>query len=317
MFEVSENWNDPMSGPLVSRPLQDYVVANALPAMLLGAVGLHGLYSFALAGVLIAALVVAVPFVMPVARTSPQLTRLLFVLIAGGPLLPILFHRIGGYDAAFLAAIVVAAMARDPRVRALGWLGAGFQQSQNAVVAAAFLLAFLVLAGRARKASVLPVLAVGAGWLLSQAWIAALGVQTLRTDLFFRYPLSTFVDTLIASLPLSIFGVLGIGWVVLLDSSVRGLRETRVLLLLAIVASLTLPLVALDASRIPALAMLPVVLTWAVIVAKEQPVAVVEQLWRRYAVAAVVVPVVMVMNGVAIDYGYRHYLGFRAFLLGL
>jgi hypothetical protein len=84
MFEVANNWSSPASGPLVSRPTQDYVVANGLPAMLLGFVGLSGRWSFTTVSVLLAAIVIVTPLVMPSVRNSVHRRRLIFVLVAGG-----------------------------------------------------------------------------------------------------------------------------------------------------------------------------------------------------------------------------------------
>lgn len=318
-LEAARNWMDPASGPLASRPSQDYVIANALPSLLAGPLGLTNPYLNGALWLALSMVVIALPMLMPSIRTFNARRLLMGVIVVGGPLAVLMVHRVGGYDVALCAALIVAALARSPWIAAIGWSVAGFQHSSIAVMALAAYLAcaFWVSRSWREPRTWVPLAAVAAGAILNVGWSQAIGLTTDRWDVYRLYPVSLYVDGLIGGLPLSLYGVLGIAWIVLLDRRVRHSASSRAVLTIGILTAIVVPVTALDETRVPALVMMPALLWWVRTIDMHVPGPTADALPRKYAIPAIIVPVVMVIGGGPYDYGWDFLLYFRTSLTGL
>jgi len=316
LHEIAVNWRHPTQGPLITAPA-DYLVANATGSFATGILGLTAtpVYVACMAGLAIAA--IATPFLMPRARRSSDMSRLLFVMLAGGPVLALLLLTIGGYDAISVLGLGIAVLARSHWVAAAGWAVVGFQHSSLGVLAAVMLAVFWVASeGLSVRARLVPV-AVGVlvGASANALVMLQLGGVTSRLELYLHYPLQHYVDVLIAGMPLLLFSALGMGWALLLDPGARRLRATRVLLALAVVTSFLVPLIAEDQSRMVAMVLYLCVLAWTITVVESRDgSSMTGRLWSRYAVAAAIVPVVMLYAGHMVPAGWNAFLAFRSTL---
>jgi hypothetical protein len=140
-------------------------------------------------------------------------------------------------------------------------------------------------------------------WALVRHW----GGVTSRSDVYFQYGLDFYAHALVAGLPVVAFTALGVGWVVVLDSSVRRDSATVTFVVAALLASVLLPLLALDHTRTISLTLLPALLAWTVHVRRVSPAAP-ARLWRRYALAAALIPIPVLVDGVARSIGWQNIL---------
>ncbi len=317
LYEVAENWQDPTAGPLVQPP-QDYILANAVPSLLLGIVGLTDQTVYVSAQVLLAIVAIVLPFTMPAARDSLATSRVMFVMLAGGPVLALLLTWIGGYDTLCVIGATIAVLARRAPVSALGWLLFALGHSTIAVVAFVLSSALLLLGlnvGDRRAAWVrmlwgLAGLAVGyvSITLLTSSW----GGVTSRWEAYRLYSVDYYVNALIAGMPMIIFSALGVGWIVLLDRSVRRSRAAVLVLGFSLILSLVLPVLALDQTRTIALVTFPLVVAWAASVPRLYSGDIASRLWSRYAIAAAIVPVIIVGGGQWMASGWQSLLAWRS-----
>lgn len=317
LYEVAENWQDPTSGSLVQPP-QDYILANAVPSLLLGMVGLTGQTVYVSVQVLLAVVAIVLPFTMPAVRDSLATSRVMFVMLAGGPVLALLLTWIGGYDTLCVIGATIAVLSRKAPVSALGWLLFALGHSTIAVIGYALwgVLLLLGLNLADRRASWVRILwglaGLAVGYVSITLLTASWGGVTSRWEAYSLYSVDYYVNALIAGMPMIIFSALGVGWIVLLDRSVRRSRGAALVLGFALILSLLLPVLALDQTRTIALVTYPLVIAWAASVPRLYPSDVASRLWSRYAIAAAIVPVIVVGGGQLMSSGWQSLLAWRS-----
>lgn len=320
LFEAATNWQDPTVGSL-SQPPQDYILASSATSLLLGALNLTSQGAYIFAQVLITLIAVLLPFLMPESLKHLTQGRLLFLMLAGGPVLAILLTNIAGYDALTVIAMTVAVFASRPWFRGIGWFFVGLNHSALGIFALLIWAAISASENLGRRHEgitkalrniVVPLMSTLFGtllmWLVTQRW----GGITSRWEVFRIYEASYYFDMAVAGMPLILFSALGIGWVILLDRDVIRRNNTKVLLLAALIASAVLPLMAVDQTRTVAIVLFPGVLLWTTQMRKGLSPEIVSKLWRRYAVVAAVVPVVVILLGQPDPGTWQNFLSWRA-----
>lgn len=209
------------------------------------------------------------PIWMAARRRDSVLMVLLFFVVAGGSLAHVLLMWVGGYDAPVVLALTVGAMTRRSTIVVLSWALAGFTHSSVAFVALAF-WAIMILTdhGRPRdgRARLLGYGVAGAvaGWLIIRVLTDAWGGSTDRLALFHAIPFEGILECYTRALPLILISGLGATWLVFLIRPLWDAQPTKVFLVVAGIATLTLPLIAVDETRIIALSLVPATLAWAV-----------------------------------------------------
>jgi hypothetical protein len=88
-------------------------------------------------------------------------------------------------------------------------------------------------------------------------------------------------------------------------------RSAVFVLSFSLVMSLMLPVLALDQTRTIALVTYPLVVAWAASVPRLYPSDVASLLWSRYAIAAAIVPVIIVGVGQLMSSGWQSHLAWR------
>jgi hypothetical protein len=89
-----------------------------------------------------------------------------------------------------------------------------------------------------------------------------------------------------------------------MDSSMRGNRVVRALLIEALIVSIVIPLIVEDASRDIALAMMVPLFLW---IASSRAIVgdtALAQVWDRYRIAAVIIPIILVWQGTLVYTGW-------------
>jgi hypothetical protein len=316
-FQIAQNWSNPTAGALVQPP-QDYILSNALPTVLTGALGITSVPLYVSLQVVLTLIAIVIPFLMPSVRESKRTARLTFTMLAGGPTLALLLTGVGGYDALCVIGASIAVLARNLWVGALGWFIFAVCHSSLALIAFASWMIVIVV-GRmffSKKEvltrSILGVLGLLSGfllvWLVTSSW----GGVTSRLEAFQLYGIDYYLNAYIAGMPMILFTALGVGWIVLLDRSVLRSRATSVLVVLSVIVSLMLPLITLDESRTVALVIMPSVLAWVSASRELYGDKVLDRLWSRYGVVAAIVPVILVWSGMLASSGLQSLFHWRA-----
>lgn len=318
---VAVNWSDPHVAPELSG-IQDYFLPNAGFSALLGLLGVEDRVVWLAIHVAVACVAVMSPLLMTAIRGNPPARRLVFLLIVGGPILPVLLTWMGNYDALLVVGLVVGATARSLPVAAVGWLLVGLGHGQLGFLAALAWVAVRLTSnevGRWREQVPrfgVALVANAAGYVVMSIVVDAWGGSTSRLYLNFEHDgLVLHLQSFLTSMPFLLFSALGVGWLLLLRADVLRLRASRMLLVVVVLSVFLLPLVGVDHTRVVFLVMLPAVLAWAVEVANYLGDDGVQGLWRTFLPAAVVVPVPMMVNGYLFNGGWWSYVAFRGTVL--
>jgi hypothetical protein len=314
-------WPDVANAPLIAETDRS-LLSNITAAWIAGGLGVTSMPWYLLFHLVVNVIALSIPFAFPIVRKNPTVALLVFVVLIGGPIVPIVLAWTGGYDAVLVIFAALAALSRRWWFFGIGWLGLGIS---HASVAAAMLLIWLPVywvtstASSVRDRSIragLAALGVGTGWVFMRAVTDAWGGSIDRFSLFQQIGWPALVEAALVGMPLILITVLGVGWVLLLDSRFRSMTSTRVMLLVALVAGIGLPLVALDQTRIAGLAVFVAMLTW---VASLNHVSI---KWstgiskRGYAILAAVVPIPIVWEGAAFFIGWGGSSPFISVLTG-
>ena len=116
--------------------------------------------------------------------------------------------------------------------------------------------------------------------------------------------------------PLLLFSALGVGWLFLVDREVRPLTMARAFFGLSLLASMGIPLLALDTSRILVGILWPGMLATTDITFKRLNVVQARNVLARMAPVALLLVVVVAWNNSLVYAGWRSLLEFARYLLG-
>lgn len=317
-FSAVTAWPEPWTGSLLSPP-QDYILSSPAAIILAGTLSISDVavfFAFSLALVLMA---LWLPFLMPGIRQSRASARLLFIVLVGGPIFPVLLSWVGGYDALTVIGMVIGVLSRHPAASFLGWSLAAFNHLEITALAVLVWIGFITIRGRGANhpldwkiplAGLLGLVTGGA----AITWLTSKWDVTPRSDIFERYGFDYFWNAFLASLPLVIFTALGILWIVLLDKRIRRKATSVFILAIALAASVLIPLIALDQTRTVALVLFPITLTWAASCEQLFGRKISDLMWKRYAIAAAIVPIVIIHEGSITYAGWQSLLSLRASL---
>lgn len=281
-------------------------ISLAYVAGLLRAVTVPAYFAVCSIAILIA---LALPFAMR--WRSALFAQLAFVVVAGGALAPVLLAWNGGYDAAVVIAGVVAGLSRRTWLAGVGWLALGFSHAAVAGVGLLIWLPVMWVSGnasvRARLSRAGVALAgVILGWLAIRTLTDAWGGSTDRLSLFRSISFGDIASSFANALPLVLFGTLGVAWLLLIDPRVRAARSSRAMLVMALVAALAVPLIAVDQTRIVVLVLVAAVMAWLDDLSRHPLLesGIERGTWRAWIAAAAIVPVPVVWMGVVLYPGW-------------
>jgi hypothetical protein len=303
--QIAVQWQDP-----ALEPPADYLYSNPVSAWLAGVLGLQTYRQFFFWHVALVVLALGLPFFMPAVRKVIGQRRVMLMIIVGGPLLPVLAEWIMSYDPVTIMAATVAALARHRILAWAGWVLMAFNHAPLAEVGLLLSIPIVLLIGgrSGLKDSVVRVIgsvvSVVIGVLLINALVSAWGGSTSRLEWLQARGLETFWNHYIIWVPLIFFSALGVGWLILTDSSMRGNRVVRALLLEALIVSIVIPLIVEDASRDIALAMMVPLFLWIASSRATVGDRALLQVWERYRIAAVIIPIILVWQGTLIYLGW-------------
>lgn len=269
-FNFSIYWKNPGSAPLLVRGVMgnDYLLTNSWSALFSGMLGISdpvGFYIFQLGLTIIALLI---PFAMPSLTSSPVRLRLLVALVLAGPQCVVLLNWVGGYDALSMIGAVLAVSARSSPLSMLGWGLLALNHPSLAFTAWLLWMPMRMwfnrgLVPRQRLMGLIFSLApITIGILINHIIVASWGGNTSRIDWLVNLDYHLYFKNYTQALPAIIWSLLGLGWVILIGTSLFKTFETRLLLLIITLAAVLLPLIALDETRVASLALLPVLLTY-------------------------------------------------------
>lgn len=307
-------WPDFAASPLLTEA-DATLVSNSAGAWLLGAVGLRGAVPYLAGSLALACVAVVLPFLMPIARGPqarvPLTARMLFIVVAGGAVAPVLLSWIGSYDALVVIGLTIAALSRHRWSSALGWFIVGVAHATVAAFALALWIPMALVTRRERTSAqhVLTIASASAGvligWLTMRTIADSWGGSADRWQLFQRLSASDVLHAYASGWPLVLFGALGISWLIVLRPAVRATVPGRVMLTEALLAAGCIPLIAVDETRITVLCLLASTFTWAVWTASQQAGAdVLTEHWRTYGLAAAIVPIIVVWQGATLYPGW-------------
>ena len=308
LFEVTQNFKSPELDPS-----QDFVLPNAGFAAFLGWVGVRSTALWISIHVLLVVAALIAPFLMPRIRSHEHLVRVMFVVVVGGPILPVLLEWVGSYDSLTVLGLVLAALGRKNTVRIVGWTLVGVGHVELGFVAAALLIAYTAVNApredRIRKISVDALVAAGplfVMFILTSALVATWGGASSRIDLALANPIDNAYKFSLV-MPAMLFSVLGVLWLVLLRPREIRRRRTWSLVLIVMGISLTLPFLFHDHTRVLGILSLPLTLVWIVSQSRRQA----DLIWSRFAVAAVIIPIPVFVAGTVMFGGLINFLTWR------
>jgi len=267
MQEIAQYWRDPLGAPLYARYAQ-YFLDSPTSAVFAGIVHLTSAREYLAFHLVLACAAIVVPFCLRAVRRSPELRLGVALLLVGGTVPPLLLSWVGSYDPVSIGSAAVAVLASNPVVRALAW---GMFAFNNAGEAAIALIIFaIVLWADGGEPAAPRIISSGAGAIAGYVAIRALtrawggGESELAMMKFYgfhQYLLSY------EYLPLIVLSTLGVGWLFITNRDVRHLQAARALFVLALLAAIGMPMLALDASRTIATTLwAPMLVTAAIVV---------------------------------------------------
>ena len=317
LLQVAIDWRDPMADGSIPEN-QAWSLESPVAALFSGLLGLTSPTSYITGQVVLCCIAISLPFLMPKLREAPGSSRLLALLLIGGPLVPVLLNSIGGYDAITIIGVAVAVLSRSPGIAAAGWLLAATNHPLLTLVALVIWLPSAVLSGTHVSAgsitkSFLPAgIGLLMGWYLNSQLMSWWEVSASRGEA--RYPIDYYFAQLQLYLPLTLFVVLGAGWIILLDPSLRRSPVVKYLLAASVLAGIVFPLIGSDITRLVAIGMYPALLQWIRTCEPSFGLLESKRLWSRYIVTALIVPVPMLFGSGIYLTGWQGFLYWSASL---
>ena len=306
LYDIGRNWSDPSQAQLMGPPA-DYLQPNFLLAWLAGLAGFLTSASYFTFHLLFAVIAVTVVFWMPVVRQYEPAARLMFIAVAGGPIAALMVMWANGYDALTVIGIVVGSLSRRPWWAFLGWLLSALNHPIVGLIGFAAWAAVVVVQPNAvvrwwRLG--LGAVAAGLGWICNEAIMHSWGGYTTRAEWRELVGVGDFWDLLWPSMPVVVFGAVGVGWLVLLHPMARRQWWIRLVIVELVVGSIVLAGVSLDATRVAALVLLAPVLTALIHLSRELNEEVTSDMWKWWAIVAVIVPIPLVFTGEVLHTGW-------------
>jgi len=299
LYDIGRNWRDPSLAPLMSPPA-DYLQPNFALAWIAGVLDLLSASSYFIFHLFFALVAVMLPFWMTSVRNQPARGRLVFILIAGGPVAAMLVMWANGYDALTVIGMTIGALARRPWIAALGWLLASF--NHPLIGALGFVAWAVIVFVRPNEVQrwwriALGAAAVGLGWLANERIMQAWGGHTSRNEWRELQGLGDFWDLLWPAMPLVLFGSVGVAWLILMHPQARRQLWIRVMIVQAIVAPIVISGLTLDSTRVSALVLFAPLLLTVTAISADLGEEISGDMWRWWAIAAVIIPVPLIFSG--------------------
>ncbi len=317
MMALSSNLTNPHASPILQPP-DDFRLASPVSAIAAGVLHLSGARAYLGFHFLLALAALCVPYAMVKVRKAPALRATVTLLLIGSAIPAVLLNWVGGYDAVTIGAAAVAVLAEMPAISALGWMVLAIN---NLPIA---LLSLLVIGGyklvvEGRGAVVHLAAAVGGvtvGGLGITALLHHWGVVTTRLSVFTDvYSSSRFINGLLDFVPIILVTAFGVGWIFLSAPEIRSLRGTWILLGSGVAASILVPLIAVDQSRVVASVLYPVLLVAAVRIHSLLDAATLHRVLDRCLPAALLFVMPLAWDGQLVYAGWRHLANLLAFLV--
>lgn len=302
MYAISLNLEDPHVSPLLEGN-QDYVLSSSTSALIVGLLPGESQFTFIAFSVILAIAALWLPFLSSRISSSRDRSRLLFIFMAGGALLPVLLTWIGSYDPTTIIALTLALGFRNKFVNYSGWALATFNHSSIAIfalVAVAVIHITIKESANLRywlTSSVIPLAGVVSGMALNTALMSQWGGVTSRWDLFRMYDLTYYFNNTVAAMPVLLFTSLGVGWLVILRPSWAKLPETKALIALGLFLPLALSLTTIDQTRVIAVCLFAPIFCYVAYSQRVLDRIRSDATWRNYAVASVIIPVPLFLIG--------------------
>jgi hypothetical protein len=317
MQAIALNWLSPHSSVFMTSPA-DFRLASPVSAVLAGWLHLTTGIEFLGFHFVLTCVALVIPLTMPAVRQSARLRLLVGILIIGSAVPAVLLSWIGSYDPVSIAAAAVAGLARRPWVAFLGWFVFAFNNAPQALVGAC-VYGVVVIAddrGRAGARILAAVSGVMLGYLGVRLLIWHWGGSTGPLTIYKLYGFFRYFDDATSYWPLIFLSALGVGWMMVVSREVRSLAAAKALFVMAVVASVVVPLVAVDETRITAGALwAPMLLTAAIIVRRVETKRV-DALLRRLLPVAVILVIVVVWDGSLVYAGWHGAWNFVNYILG-
>lgn len=279
------------------------LLSNTVIVAINGAFKNHSTFGTLLVSAAITAAALVLPFLLR--RRNVTFVALSFIVVAGGPLSPVLLTWVGGYDSIVAVAAVLAALGRRWWVYSFGWLLLSL--SHYAVAIGALLIWIAIAAcfvGERRKSFVTRTLtsaaAVLIGWLINRSIVDAWGGGTDRLTLFREIHLQDLVNSYASSASWILFSALGVAWLLFALPSVWRLRSTRWVFGIIVSTVVIAPLGVADQTRILALILICPMLFWIDTLSDRMRWADSGVGLRPLLIGAAIVPVPVIWMGVPI-----------------
>jgi hypothetical protein len=258
-------WPDMGASPLAvgDRAL----LSNAAPAWIAGAGQLPQGTAYTAYSIGLTLMALGLPFAMRLRKVDRLFVPVYAVLLVGGSLAPVLLLWVGGYDALLVIGLTLGALSRRLDLRTCGWFLASVTHASVALPAAIVWLTFhLCCRPTTRQQFVRLALPVGvglaAGYLTIRLATESWGGSTDRLALFQAIPYHLIMEAYLGAFPAIVLSGLGIGWLLIALPRSREEQSTLVFAACAAIVVLTIPLVAVDETRVTALVLVPLTLAW-------------------------------------------------------
>jgi hypothetical protein len=317
MQEFAQHWQHPLRAPVFSHVHARFLLDSPVSAEIAGIVHLTSAREYLAFHLVLACAAIVVPFCLRAVRRSAELRLGVALLLVGGTVPALLLSWVGSYDPVSIGSAAVAALASNPVVRALAWMVFAFNNAPEAAIG--LVIFAIVLWAEGGKSTAARIGLSGAGAVagyfairvLTTAWGGGQSqLAMMRFYGFSRYLLSY------GYLPLVVLSGLGVGWLFLVDRRVRNLAAARALLVLALLAALGMPLLALDTSRTIATTLWPAMLLTVGIVVDRLGVQSARAVLARIAPVAFILVIVVAWNTHLVYPGWRSGADVLMYLVG-
>ena len=247
LHEAAQYWPEVWLAPMIQETDRS-LLSNISASWIAGAFDLNSVRWYLVFQLLIALAAIAAPFMMPSIRSSALQSRLMFIVVVGGPVTSVLLIWVAGYDAIYVLAAVLAGLSRNVLVMAAGWFIMAFNHAALGTAAWVLWVPLVLVAWQhiPLRERVIRLVASGAalaaGWFAIRTLAASWGGSRDRWQLYQSIDRADIMNAYWAGLPLVLFGVLGGAWFVVLDRDVRRTLLGRMMIGLALIAALLAPL---------------------------------------------------------------------------